>query len=96
MSNAKKKNAREIEFRGENFAVDAAAMKSMKVQRALALMDKDAQRGYWALDKLFCGDLDGVLDRVPEADGTVSELGASDDAFAALLEVVVAELAAKN
>lgn len=98
MSNTKKKpeGVKEIEFRGEKFAVDLAALKSIKVQRALACMDQDAKRGYWAIDKILCGDLDGALDRIPEADGTVSELGASDDAFAAFLELVAGELTAKN
>ncbi len=96
MSNTKNHSIKEIEFRGVKVKINLMAAKSMKVQRALALMDKDVQRGYWALDKMLCDGLDDVLDRIPEEDGTVSELGASDDAFAAFLEVVAKELAAKK
>ncbi len=96
MPNTKKSSIKEIEFRGIKVKIDLRAAKSIKVQRALALMDEDAKRGYWAIDKMLCGDLDGVLDRIPEADGTVSELGASDDAFSALLEMVAGEIKAKN
>ena len=66
------------------------------VQRALAGITEDANRGYWAIDKILCGNLDDALDRIPEEDGTVSDLGASEDAFAAFLEHVAEEATAKN
>ena len=85
MANTKKHsdNIKTIDFRGEEFRIDCAAVKSVKVQRALAGITEDANRGYWAIDKILCGNLDDALDRIPEEDGTVSDLGASDDAFAA-------------
>ena len=85
-----------VEFRGESFEVDRRALRSVKVLRALAGAGKDADRGYWAIDKVFCGDLDGVIERLPEEDGTVSDLGASEDALGALLEFVAAKANAKK
>lgn len=98
MANTKKHsdNIKTIDFRGEKFRIDCAAVKSVKVQRALAGMTEDANRGYWAIDKILCGNLDDALDRIPEEDGTVSDLGASEDAFAAFLEYVAEEATAKN
>ena len=98
MANTKKHSdsTKTIDFRGEKFRIDCAALKSVKVQRALAGMNENANRGYWAIDKILCGNLDDALDRIPEEDGSVSDLGASEDAFAAFLEYVAKEATAKN
>lgn len=85
-----------VEFRGESFEVDRRALHSVKVHRALANAVKDPNGCYWAIDKVFCGDLDGVLDRLPEEDGAVSDLGASEDSLAALLDFVVDKYNAKK
>lgn len=63
MANTKKHsdNTKTIDFRGEKFLIDCAAVKSVKVQRALAGMTEDANRGYWAIDKILCGNLDDAF-----------------------------------
>lgn len=85
----------EIEFRGAKFDVNLGALSSVKVQKALALARDDQAKAYWAFDAICCGSMDEYLDRIPEEDGEVSELGASDEAFAAFMEAV-AEAAPKN
>ena len=63
MANTKKHsdNTKTIDFRGEKFRIDCAAVKSVKVQRALAGITEDANRGYWAIDKILCGNLDDAF-----------------------------------
>lgn len=90
------KNIVEVVFRGEKFDVNKAAFGSMKVQKDLALMEKNPANAFEALDVVLCGTLDDALSRIPEEDGEVSEFGASADAFAAFLEVLAVELSAKN
>lgn len=94
MSNSK--NVVEIDFRDEKFKVNALAFKSMKVQKDLALMEKNPGNAFEALDIVLCGDLDGVLMRIPEENGEVAEYGASDEAFTAFLEALALQLSAKN
>lgn len=93
---SKSENIVEIDFRDEKFKVNALAFKSMRVQKNLALMEKNPVNAFEALDVVLCGDLDGVLMRIPEKDGEVSEFGASDEAFTAFLEALALQLSAKN
>lgn len=94
MSN--KENVVEVVFRNEKFEVNPEAFKSMKVQKDLALMEKNPANAFEALDIVLCGGFDDALMRIPEENGEVSEFGASADAFAAFLEVLAVELSAKN
>lgn len=82
----------EIDFRGERFKVSKAAFRSMKVQKKMALMEEDLKGAFEAMDAILCGGLDDALDRIPEADGTVSEYGASAEAFGALFEKIGEQL----
>ncbi len=86
----------EVAFRGEKFEVNAAAFKSMKIQKDLALMERNPGNAFEALDVVLCGKLDDALMRIPEDDGEVAELGASSDAFAEFLAHVTEQVAAKN
>lgn len=93
---AKDQNIIGVEFRGEMFDVNKAALHSMKVQKAMLLVTTNQAAAFDAMDKICCGNLDDYLDRIPEEDGKLSEFGASDEALGAFLEAAAIASSAKN
>lgn len=84
-----------VEFRGGEFEVDKRALESFKVQKAMACAGKDAAKAFWAIDMICCGRSDEYMSRIPDEDGNVSELGCTDEDFAAFMSAV-SEAASKN
>ena len=91
-------NVIEFEFRGVNFKLNQRAAHSVKVQKFLTLGDVAGmqQKFYWAVDQIFCGKFDEYLEIIPAEDGSISELGASDEDFAAFMAAALEALNAKN
>lgn len=91
---------KKFDFRGAPFEVSVAAARSVRVQRALALMDRpDAgavSRGWEAFDALFCGKLDDYMERIPGEGGEVGEFGPSVDDWNAFVSAAVEAAGAKN
>lgn len=77
MSEAANTGVATVEFRGGTYEVSVKAMRSMRVQKAMAMPDDD-QPAFWrALDAICNGHLDDYIDNMPDEDGNVSEYGAS-------------------
>lgn len=85
-----------VDFRGEKFDVNRAALLSMKVQSAMTRGDEDPKAMYKAIDLICCGKSAEYFDRMPEEDGTVSEFGATAETFAEFIQAATKEVGADS
>ena len=86
-----------VKYLGEEFEVNASALKSIKVQRQIARAEDDISKAYEAFDLVCCGNMDEYCDRIPEKDGSVSPYGASVEAFVAFFGAAAEQVTgAKN
>ena len=86
-----------VEFRGQSFDIDLTAFRSLRVQTALALADRDPASANWAMDVVCCGHVVDYLGRIPDAGGEApGELGCSPEDWQDFLSAVAEALQAKN
>lgn len=91
----KKADTAVMEFRGGEYEVSVKAIRSMRVQKAMAMAGEDVQSYWRAMDAICCGRLDEYIERIPGEDGNVDEYGASVDDMAEFF-TAVAEKYGKN
>lgn len=86
-----------IEFRGLKVEINKDALASFKVQKAIAQMETNVGRGFDALDIVFNGKLDELIDTIPDENGKPYEYGAPADVVAELItQAVESSSALKN
>lgn len=86
-----------MEFRGVKVTINENALASFKVQKAIAQMQTNAGKAFDALDLVFNGKLDEIIDTIPDENGKSYEYGAPADVIAELIsEAVQASDAVKN
>lgn len=78
-----------FEFRGINVCINEDALASFKVQKAIAQMGSNVGRGFDALDVVFNGKLDELIDTIPDENGKAYEYGAPADVVAELITKAV-------
>ena len=74
-----------IKFRGIDVEINEDALASFKVQKAIAQMQTNVGRGFDALDIVFNGKLDEIIDAIPDENGKPYEYGAPADVVAELI-----------
>lgn len=95
-SKTKMENAK-VTYMGHEYEVSVPALRSAKLNRAMANAGRDMAAAYDAMDVMCCGKFDEYADMIPEADGTVQPYGASLDAMIAFLNAAAEQvLGAKN
>lgn len=75
-------------FRGVEVEVNVDALRSFKVQRDIAQLDKNASAGFDALDLLFNRKLDKYLDIIPDEEGKPYEFGAPTEVVVELFSTL--------
>lgn len=92
------KRTKKFTFRGKQFEVDVAAAHSVRVYKALNLVDTPGHQaeGWEAYDKLFCGHSDEYMESVPPAEGEDAPYGATFESFRALVNAAIEAANAKN
>lgn len=86
-----------FEFRGVKVTINEEALASFKVQKAIAQMETNVGRGFDALDIVFNGKLDELIDKIPDENGKAYEYGAPADVVAELItKAVESSSALKN
>lgn len=78
-----------FEFRGIKVEINEDALASFKVQKAIAQMETNVGRGFDALDIVFNGKLDELIDTIPDENGKAYEYGAPADVVAELITKAV-------
>lgn len=78
-----------FDFRGVKVTINEDALASFKVQKAIAQMQTNAGKGFDALDTVFCGKLDELIDTIPDKDGKPYEYGAPSEVVADLITQAV-------
>lgn len=76
-------------FRGIDVEINEDALASFKVQKAIAQMETNVGKGFDALDVVFNGKLDELIDAIPDEDGKPYEYGAPADVVAELIQQAV-------
>jgi hypothetical protein len=76
-------------FRGIDVEINEDALASFKVQKAIAQMETNVGKGFDALDVVFNGKLDELIDTIPDEDGKPYEYGAPADVVAELIQQAV-------
>lgn len=78
MPDKRKREIKTIDFRGETFDIDLTALRSLKVQTAIVLAERNQVAANEAFDLMCCGKLVEYMGRIPDADGNApDELGCS-------------------
>jgi hypothetical protein len=78
-----------IKFRGLKVEINEDALASFKVQKAIAQMQTNVGRGFDALDIVFNGKLDELIDKIPDENGKPYEYGAPADVVAELIQQAI-------
>ena len=78
-----------FKFRGIDVEINEDALASFKVQKAIAQMETNVGKGFDALDVVFNGKLDELIDTIPDEDGKPYEYGAPADVVAELIQQAV-------
>ena len=76
-------------FRGIDVEINEDALASFKVQKAIAQMETNVGKGFDALDVVFNGKLDELIDSIPDEEGKPYEYGAPADVVAELIQQAV-------
>lgn len=85
-----------MDYRGVTVEINQEAAKSFKVQKALAQMGSNPQKGFDALDLVFCGKFDELLDTIPDKDGKPYKYGAPTEVVLDLIQQMSDEELLKN
>lgn len=78
-----------FKFRGVDVVINEDALASFKVQKAIAQMETQAGKGFNALDTVFCGKLDDLIDTIPDENGKPYEYGAPADVVSELITTAI-------
>lgn len=81
MSAKKPQHIETVTYQGEQYQIDTDAIKSIRIQRAMANAQKDLAGAFDAMDAICCGKLDEYSKTIPEKDGQVAEYGTSIEAM---------------
>lgn len=88
-----------FKFRGKNVEICKDALASFRVQKALSQMGsspQSASAGYDALDLVFCGKLDELVDTIPDENGKKYQFGAPTEVVLELIQKATEEAQLKN
>jgi hypothetical protein len=80
---------RKIKFRNIDVEINDEALASFKVQKAIAQMQTNIGRAFDALDLVFGGKLDELIDTIPDENGKPYKYGAPADVIADLITQAV-------
>lgn len=78
-----------FEFRGIKISINEDALASFRVQKAIAQMETNVGRGFDALDEVFIGKLDELIDTIPDENGKPYDYGAPADVIGELITQAV-------
>lgn len=85
-------NIETLEYKGLKVKVNLNALNSFKVQKAIAQMETQVAKGFDALDKVFCNELDDIIDKIPDEDGKPYPYGAPADVVSDLITHVIGSI----